>query len=404
MTEPQPPAIVLGGLETAVPVARSLGRAGIAVHASGGPRDPVRYSRHTTSYSVVEEGDDQARAWLDWLRGSAPRGVLMPVCDAGIELVAHHADELRELGHVTGEQRPEVVLAMLDKAATYAVADRAGVPRPWTRRIDPSDPRTPDDVTFPCAVKPLSTHRFVALTGITEKLLVATGPAELDALLARTAGVGADVFVTEIVPGGDDRLPSYFTYLDAGGEPLFEFTVRKIRQEAPHFGVGCYVIAEWDPQIAELGLHLARAAGLVGPAQIEFKRDARSGEPKLMECNHRISLLVQLLRVSGIDLPLLVHRRATGARSLPAPTPVYGARLWHPLPDYRAMRVLRSEGELTTRTWLRSLMHPLHFTVWDPRDPRPTLVDTGRHIARLARRALRRSRQPRLTPAPADTC
>jgi predicted ATP-grasp superfamily ATP-dependent carboligase len=384
----RPPAILLGGLETAVPVARSLGRAGIAVHAAGGPRDPVRYSRYTASYFAADGPDAPAR-WLGWLRDAAPRGVVIAVADTALELVARHHDELRALGFVPAEQRPDVVFAMLDKTATYAVADRAGVPRPATWPLGAGAP-APSGLVFPCAVKPVQGHRFSTATGIRDKVLVLRDPVELDALLGRAGD--APVFATELVPGPDHLLQAYFTYLTPEGEPLFGFTQRKLRQEVPHFGVGCFVVAEHDPEIAELGLRLVREAGLVGPAMVEFKRDARTGEPKLIECNHRINLQVQLLISSGIDLPLLIYRRALGEAVAPIPAPRYGARLWNPLPDYRSMRTLRAEGELTVPAWLRSLVPPLRFTVWDPRDPRPTLVDTGRHARRLAGRALPRGR------------
>jgi len=66
---------------------------------------------------------------------------------------------------------------------------------------------------------------------------------------------------TEIVGGADDRIYALFTYIDENGAPLFTFTNRKLRQDPPHFGVGCYVKQEDQPEIVELGLRFLAAAG-----------------------------------------------------------------------------------------------------------------------------------------------
>lgn len=383
------PAILLGGNETAVPVARSLGRAGVPVHAIGGAADPVRRSRFCTSYTVVEPGPEATGRWLAWLRSPArPPGMVMPVSDDGLELVVRHRDDLTERGFSFPESRDETVMLTLDKVRAYAVADAGGVPRPWTapEDADPLHMRV-DAGRFPVGVKPVSTHRFRAVTGIHDKLLVAHDPAELEAALERTVGRGAEVFLTELVPGPGTTL-SYITYRDADGRPLFELVIRKIRQEPADFGVGSYMRAEPHGEIVDLGRRFCDAARLVGPAMVEFKVDPRDGIAKLIECNHRISLQVALVGRSGIDLPLLIYRRGLGERDTPLPEPHYGERLWHPIPDLRTMRELRARGDITTAGWLRSLAHRQHFTVWSPSDPMPTLHSASRHAARLIRRRL----------------
>jgi predicted ATP-grasp superfamily ATP-dependent carboligase len=382
---PTTPAVLLGGHETALPVARSLGRAGIPVYAVGGADHPLRRSRFCAGYTVVEPGAGMIDGWLRWLRTDAPRGVLIAVSDDGLELVVRHRAELVELGYRLTEQRDDVVLAMLDKRRTYEIADAAGVPRPWTAYVDAGGADL-GDVPFPCGVKPVSTHRFQALTGIREKVLVARTPQELEVILERTAGRGAEVMVTELIPGPATRLWSHLTYRDEAGRQLFEVGVRKIRQEPARFGVASYARAEPDEAIAAVARRFLDAAEVIGPAQVEFKVDDRDGLPKLMECNHRISLLVQLVRASGVDLPLIVYRRALGDQTDPACRVRHGARLWHPLPDLRAMRELHEAGELGRSAWALSLLHRQHFTVWAPSDPMPTLADTADVLARVGRR------------------
>lgn len=388
-----PPAIVLGGKQTALTAVRSLGRAGVPVHAVGEATDPVRHSRYTASFTDLGSGEGMQERWLAWLE-QAPRGVLMPCSDDGLELVARNRTRLVELGHVPFESDDEVLLAMLDKERTYALGRAAGVPTPHSVAVrSPADTeRAIAELSYPCGVKPLESHLFFQRSGVAAKVLVARNADELRGLLGWLLELGIDSLATELVEGGDDRLFGYFTYMDENGEPLFHFTNRKLRQYPIHFGVGCYVTGEWDAETAELGLRFVKGVGLRGVAHVEFKRDARDGQLKLIECNHRFNLAVELLYRSGVDLPRLTYSRLTG-RPSPSLDPSHaGRRLWLPLWDIRAFLDYRVNGELTARAWARSLLHRQSFAVWSADDPVPSLVEYGRLVGRRAGRLRRLGR------------
>jgi predicted ATP-grasp superfamily ATP-dependent carboligase len=386
------PAVLLGGRETAVPVCRSLGRAGISVIAIGEPRDPVRYSRYCSRYVEVGDCDDIESRWLEALLEDPAPGVLVPVSDHGVELVARHREELVARGYVPFEAVDAVSLEMLDKSRSYEIASGAGVPTPRFAIM-----RTPADIdpalerlAMPCGIKPLEGHLFRERTGLNEKVI----PVEDGKQLARLAGpwldAGLGLMATEVIGGSDDRIHALFTYLDENGEPLFAFTNRKLRQDPPHFGVGCYVKHEEEPEVVELGLRFLRAAGLRGVAHVEFKRDPRDGRFKLIECNPRINLSIELLIASGLDLPQLIYRRACREAPPQMTRKRSGLHLWHPVPDLRSMRMQGRAGELTVWRWLRSLLHRQRFTVFAADDPRPSLVVNLRTFGDALRRRIRR--------------
>jgi D-aspartate ligase len=390
---PLPPAILLGGNVTAVPVARSLGRARIPVYAVGPPGDPVGRSRYCHGHGAVPAGEDMQDRWLEWLLERAPKpGVVLPCSDDGIELVARHRAKLAEHGLRSIEGDDDVMLAMLDKERTYEIAHRAGVATPLTHTV-----RTRDDMgaaldpfPYPCGLKPVHAHEFVKRSGVKAKVMVLEDRAALEAALERLIDLDLEMQVTEIVQGGDDRLVGHFTYIGEDGEPLGHFTNRKLRQLPIHFGVGAYVTAEWAPDVAEEGMRFVRAAGLRGVAHTEFKRDERDGKLKLIECNHRFNLAIALLCRSGFDLPLLAYERALGRPGPSLDSPSYGLHLWHPVPDFRAFLDYRRAGELTTAGWLRSLAHRQAFSLWAADDPMPSVRDHLEGPTRLVRK-LRRS-------------
>jgi predicted ATP-grasp superfamily ATP-dependent carboligase len=197
------------------------------------------------------------------------------------------------------------------------------------------------------------------------------------------------MLLTEIIPGPDDQYRSYFTYLDEHGEPLLNFTKRKLRQYPTHFGLGCYHLTEWNPEVARLGFQFASAAGLRGLVNMEFKLDSRDGELKLIECNPRFTETTGQVRAAGIDLALLAYRSLLGLALPRVDSFKDHLAMWYPVDDIRAFREYRRNGELTTAAWLRTFAHrhvPLIFS-W--RDPKPSL-----HIWRERTCALARGLSP----------
>ncbi len=392
-----PPAVILGGLGGALSIARSLSRHGVRVCVLAEGDSPVRASRHCDEFvDLGESGGEVQDRWLDWLdRG--PRGaVVLPAGDDGVELIARDRHRLLERDYIPVEADDDVQLAMLDKHETHRLALGAGVASPEILAVSsPEDVATvAERVGFPCALKPLHSHRFGR--HFDAKVFVVEDERELAAAIDRTSALGLEMLATGIVPGGDDRYCAYYTYLDDRGEPLFHFTKRKLRQQPIHFGLGTYFVTEWLPEVAEEGLRFCQDIGLRGLANVEFKRDPRDGELKLIEVNHRFTAVNEIVRVAGIDIATMVYDHLVGRPVERMPPYRSGVRLWAPIEDLRAAREYRREGELSRLAWARSLLHRKHHYFFDWRDPGPTLHSFR---AKLGRRL---GRAAGSTPAPAQ--
>jgi D-aspartate ligase len=385
----RPPAVILGGSANAVSVARSLARAGVTVHAVGSRMSAVRVSRACSSFADLgTDGNIQGR-WLEWLERSGPRGaVILPCEDDGLELIARNRPRLLELGYLPVEADDRVVLAMLDKVQTYELARAAGVPAPEIIMLrDPADADSVERMGLPCCLKPVHSHRFQRRASGFGKVVMVSDRAELEAALARFRELELEMLVTEVIPGGDDQYCSYYTYVDDRGEPLFHFTKSKIRQFPIHFGLVTYQVTDWNPRVAELGLQFFRSVGLRGIGNVEFKRDPRDGEYKLIECNHRFTAANELVRKAGIDISLVAYSRLVGLPLPDVSTYRKGMRMWHPVEDVRALRQYRRSGELAIGQWAASLLHPQRFPVFSWRDPLPTLANYRRMTATLTVKA-----------------
>ena len=385
----RPPAVLLGGETIAVSAARSLAPTGVRVYALGHAVDPVRRSRHCHEFVEVGSGRGVQERYMGWLADHAPDGsVVIPCDDDGIELIARGRERLVKLGLRPVEGDDQALLAMLDKERTYALCREIGVPCPRTATVTTREEaeRAAREFDYPCALKPRESHVFAQHFGILAKAVQVQSPEELVAAFERTAELGVAMIVTEIVPGRDDALCSYYSYLDEDGRPLYDFTKRKVRQYPPEFGLGCYQITTRDPELAELGLRFFQGAGLRGICNVEFKRDARDGTPRLIECNARLTAANEQVRMAGLDIALLAYSRVTGTPAPQLGDYEVGVTLWHPLEDVRSLAAYRRRGEWTLWQWLRSVLRRQRFPLFRLDDPGPTMHSFMVKLGRLRRR------------------
>jgi D-aspartate ligase len=391
----QPPAILVGaGMVTAIPIIRSLGRAGVDVRllcSRGAATSFSRYARR----APTDGNGPLAERWLRYLLGpesdDVRGGVLLACNDDGIELLLDHREELAGR-FVLDICEPAAQRAMLDKLATYRVAAEAGVPTPrfWPAESAGDVESRKDDYSYPLMIKPVYAHQFKKV--LAGKYLMANDFDELVAAYRLVSENGIKVVLLEVIPGPDDLLCSYYTYLDEQGEPQFHFTKRIIRRYPEREGFACYHITDWNPEVAQLGLELFRHAGLKGVANVEFKRDPRDGVLKLIECNARFTAANVLLTASGIDLGAYVYRRLAGLpqAGLDSEAYVRGMRLWYPLDDFLAFCDLRHDGRLSFGSWARGIAHRqvLPYFAWS--DPLPSAMRMKPALRALAARGARR--------------
>jgi predicted ATP-grasp superfamily ATP-dependent carboligase len=265
---------------------------------------------------------------------------------------------------------------MLNMRATYRAGVWAGVPTPrfWVAESREQLDRIRDELCYPLIVKPQHSHAFAARIGKGKFIRVENFGELLDAHRRLTEQVGIAVVLMESIPGPDDRLCSYYTYLDEQGRPLFDFTKRIIRRSPMNRGPACYHVTDWNPEVKDLALRLFQHVGLRGLANAEFKRDERDGQLKLIECNARFTAANCLVAASGLDLAKFVYNRLVG-RPFEMPSQyTTGLHLWDPVLDFRAFMELRRAKQLTFGRWVSSLRRPkkLPYFCWS--DPLPSIV------------------------------
>lgn len=395
------PVVLLGGAVNAVSVARSMGRRGRAVRALPEHHGqlPLRASRWVTDCPPLPADRPVRDSWDAWL-AELPPSVVIPCGDLGIEHVIERRAQLVEQGHAPAEGDDDFLRAVLDKERTYELADRAGVEHPRTASAASVDDALAAAAVlgYPLGLKPRFSHRFATLGTRTKAVVVQSEP-DLVRELTWLIEAGAEMLLTEIVPGPEDAFCSYYGYVDSSGQELLHYTKRKLRQYPARFGNGTYHLTEHVPEAAALGRAFFREAGLRGLGNVEFKRDERDGRLKLIECNPRITAASELVRRSRVDLAEIVYAGALGRHAPQGPIR-YGLHQWVPLQDLRALGDYRREGTLTVPQWLGSLRGRQSLPLFALSDPTPSLVNAAQVGKRAVLRGIGR-RRPAAPAAPA---
>jgi predicted ATP-grasp superfamily ATP-dependent carboligase len=360
------------------------------------PYDIAHRSRWVAAHEAVFEIEERPERLVELLERRAPawRGwVLLPTNDGALAALAQHRDRLAALYRVAAPPW-EVARTFIDKARLLEVARAAGVDRPHC--YGPAVAATADlpRLRYPVVVKPSEGHRFFTRFGT--KLFTAADRATLVRAIARLTEAGMAGQVYDLVPGADDHIYAYCTYVDARGEPTPGVTVRKLRQSPSGFGVArvAEVVAEL-PALREATVEILRRAGLRGVAVAEFKLDPRDGRYRFLEVNARPVVYNGLLRRAGLDLGALTWSEHVHGRPEP-PRPERWPGVWiHLHADVLYAAFDRRHERLGAREFVAPYRRPRIWAVWSARDPMPFLLQWSRTLAEGVT-ALRRGTYRRL--------
>ncbi len=185
------------------------------------------------------------------------------------------------------------------------------------------------------------------------------------------------------------------------------FGHRRIREMPPSGGVSvCRESVPADPRLLDLSLRILRDVDWQGVAMVEFKIEAATGDPYLIEVNGRFWGSLQLAVDAGVDFPALLMDAMEGR---PAPRePVTTDRhvrlrwLWgevdHTLAVVRKKTFSDNHAE-TLPARLRGLLNVLRCTRDDRTevlrwsDPYPFVVESRRWFQDVLGKRVRRSIQ-----------
>lgn len=370
-------ALVVGGDHPGLAIARSLGRRNIPVYVLDDMHAICRYSRYATRVIRAEDLRDPQKT-VDFVLETGHRfglrdWVLFPTRDETVMAFSLHRDRLADFFRVTTAGW-ETVRQAWDKANTYELAERLGIPAPGTWRVNSAEELASLYGRLPLAIKPAIKEHFFYSTGA--KAWRAETPEQLHELFEAAAQKikVSEILIQEIIPGDGDRQVSYGAFF-RDGHAHSSLVARRLRQHPREFGrAATYVETAELPEIEELSQRFLRAINFYGLAEIEFKQDPRDGKYKILDVNARAWGFHGLGQAAGVDFPYLLYADQLGCETQPcrAKPGVGWLRILTDTP-YSIMDMLR--GDLPPGSYLQSLWRTRSESVFSWEDPLPLIAE-----------------------------
>jgi predicted ATP-grasp superfamily ATP-dependent carboligase len=378
-------AVVLGTGVNGLGMMRALAEGGVrtlGVYVGQEDGDLGRYSRFCRPIPVPG-GLRRDGVLLDRLfsetEAEARPPVLFATSDQYVQWMSAHRETLAERFLFNLPSR-SLLDRITNKDTSAADAQEGGLAVPVTRV-----PASPEDwvalsmgIDYPAIIKPINSFS-VDFPG---KNVVVESAAQLQAFAQRHPELIGQVVVQRVVRGSESNIYQCSAYVSRQGTPLRAFTMRKIHQYPPGFGITTLGRSEMNEWLAERSLEYLDHVGLVGFASIEYKRDVVDGEYYFIEANPRLPWYNSLFTKCGVNFPMiafldLTTPETTGPRDLgPVVQPVPDVAWLYFWNDLAGWWKERRTGEDRERFWdmVRLAAGARSFAYWSVRDPLPFLV------------------------------
>ncbi|MGZ6163204.1 MAG: ATP-grasp domain-containing protein [Myxococcaceae bacterium] len=375
-----------------VGVIRSLGRAGYPVHACAESPDALGlHSRQVRSARV--HPPPASPDFIPWVRETVRALGIRVIVPSEFFLLGLRP-ALAEFQHLLPFFDPALVELAFSKADLVAALE--GDPH-----LPPSlvvEGRVPSAAELGALGTPLwlKADGVHGRAGAPSRVLRAETAEEARAEIARWLPHYRRLLVQGNVPGAGVGV----FFLMVNGHPRGRFAHRRIH-EVPHTGgVSSFRESVRLPDVEAHALSVLRRIGWNGVAMLEYRRDARSGEFRLLELNARFWGSLHLALAAGVDFPRLLLDAWLGARE-PEPSWRPGVRcrqtvpgelmhVWSVLRDRGVSR--REKARTLTRFAALSLDPRIHSDLWFPGDRALALRETARWARAIGATAARRLR------------
>jgi len=369
--------VVIGGDYQGLGIVRSLGRQGIPVCVIDDEKSISPYSRYTTISKRVPsllDPQDAVQALLELGRTEGLNGwVVYPTRDEQVMALSQHRERLSEIFCVPTPHW-NTIKWLWDKRNTYSLAEELGIPTPRTWY-----PRSLADLDqieghFPVAIKPAIKEHFIYATK--RKAWRADNLLQLRDLFERASKLIPvdEIMIQDLIPGDGTCQNSFCSFFKQRNS-IAHLTACRRRQHPLEFGrSSTYVETIELPILQEYSERFLRAIDYYGLVEVEYKRDPRDGQYRLLDVNGRTWGYHTIGRRGGVDFP---HLLFADQMNEPVPSGVGKAGLsWiRLLTDVPTSVVGILHGQIDWGTFLRSLRDYDEEAVFSLDDPLPGIME-----------------------------
>jgi predicted ATP-grasp superfamily ATP-dependent carboligase len=320
-------------------------------------------------------------------RLGAERPVLLLSQDLAVMIVARHQHALSSFYRFL-VPTPEVTDLLMDKSRFGEYATGHGFNVPSTFAVNCADDLEPAvaGLRFPCVLKPIYRNSAWSVRGYPKGLVCQTA-SELRAAHTRVSDVQDRFVAQEWIPGDDSNIYFCLAYFDDQSRPVATFTGRKLRQWPLAAGNTSLAEASGIASIKQETVRLFTSLKFRGLGSVEFKRDPRTGEFKIMEPTvGRANLQSETATANGVNLTWIAYANLAGLDCRLTRRRPRGAIWINEYTDLQSGMARVVRGELSLRAWVRSYRRRRYYAWFSWKDPLPAFVMGSRLAVKAFKR------------------
>lgn len=382
-------ALIMGGDYRGLALARSLGRHGVPVWVINQSEHRLagmsRYAQRALYYPRWKD-EGGIRFLLKTAHdNNLDKWMLFPTADESVRLISSHHKQLMERFQMTVPPWATLQWAV-DKRLMHQLADRLGICHPRTAYPDSQDALSSIGFEFPMILKPTTRDQFNKLTAA--KAWKIDNPRDLHVRYNEACHLlpAEMLMIQELIPGNGESQFS-FAAVCRRGETLASLVARRTRQFPMDFGrASTFVETVEDIEaVSRPAKRFLEAIQYTGLVEIEFKRDERDGQFKLLDINPRVWGWYSLCEAAGVNFALILSMLCKN-ESVPKVSARVGVRWMRMTTDVlTAMKEIAAK-RLSFAEYFRSVLSRKEAAIFSWDDPLPGLMELPCLVYTLGRR------------------
>lgn len=336
MSEISRGAIIIEGHVQGLSNVRSLGEMGIPVFVVDKNDCIARYSKFCKKFFRCP--DYNSEEFVNFLVELAKKEgisewLLLPSNDHAVYSISKNKKRL-EVYYKVITPHLEIVENIYDKVKLINVAQNSGIPVPATQCFSHINEPVNEDIVFPVLTKGRNGLSFYKALG--KKAVLAKNEVELRQQL-KAISVKYDLtgtFSQELIPfDGTNKTVSLAAFCKNGEIKSF-WMGEKVREHPIEFGTATFTRSVNIPVCLDYSTILLERLNYTGVCEVEFLRDPRSNEYKLIEINARTWLWVGHARACGVDFAKYAYNFVNNIPNVYSTSYIVGLGWYNPFTDF----------------------------------------------------------------------
>jgi len=368
-------AVVLGLGINGLGIVRSLGKKGVEVWGVyESENEPGRFSKYVQAAKFPSLKNNESlflQKLIDDFGDTDNKAILFAPSDLYVVFMSQKRDLLQKYFRFNLPEN-EVLESLISKerASDYARKRGLQVPKTYTIKKNEDIENVLINIELPCVVKPVDSFS----SGLKKKALIFTEHRSLNEFLKNNKDIIDQIIIQQIIPGGDENIYQATSYVTREGVISPIFTMRKIRQYRPDFGITSYGISENVPEIKEkLQNFIESMNNYKGFISVEFKKHPLNGEWYYIETNPRLPYYNSLIYDAGINYPYIYYLDMLEKNNLewPRADQKEGVRWINFTSDLLSFVQKYIKGQISLPGWLIEVLQSGSYAYFDKKDLMP---------------------------------